>query len=138
MLSPNAESYAVNQLHPNNHMTRQMNFQALTLHSIALDWTPYIKIIECRDYKNCHAEGILVDLMRIWSRMYNFTYIIDMQPDKIWGTVPMNGSSWDNCNGTFSGLFESLTKGRYDIGLSSWATDVNRKSYVDMTTGMLS
>ena len=135
MLSPNAKEFAANII---NSKQTKMNYQGLKLRSITLDWTPYAKVINCNNFKDCQVEGLLIELFDIWSELYNFTHVIDMQPDKKWGTVPINGTHWSDCDGTFSGLFGSLTKGEYDVGLSSWSTDVNRRIYVDMTSGLLS
>ena len=116
----------------------ELDLQELPLRSITLDWTPWAKTIKCNGTKNCLVKGLLVDLIEIWTEVYNFTLLIDKQPDENWGTVPINGSSWPECQGLFAGLFGTVTKGDYDLGLSAWSTNVNRMQYVDMTSGLIS
>ena len=141
MLSPNATHFAANELSlaTNTSKKPQLDFKGIPFRSIALDWIPYIRLIECNDeQKKCQAKGLLIDLLQIWSEMYNFTHEITMQADGKWGTVPVNGTIWNDCEGTFVGLFGTMTKGQFDLGLSSWDTNLNRQIYVDMTSGLLS
>ena len=66
-----------------------------------LPWSPFVDIKECDENKqNCKVDGLNVEMLEIISKMFNFTFTIDMEPDGNWATVPITGSYYD-ANATF-------------------------------------
>ena len=61
----------------------------------ALAWDPIIAYTKCDNKgRNCNSYGILVDLIDMWSKDYNFTWdIFTGYPgiDWGWGTAPKSG-----------------------------------------------
>ena len=71
------------------------DFKGMEIVATALAWDPIIAYTKCDNKgRNCNSYGILVDLIDMWSKDYNFTWdIFTGYPgiDWGWGTAPKSG-----------------------------------------------
>ena len=76
------------------------DLQGVELLGTTLTWSPFVSISGCNSVgRNCHYEGVLVDLMNFWSKKLNFTWDLYEDINGDWGYYPKTGESW------FSPLF---------------------------------
>ena len=83
------------EFEPDGKIIEDYDFQGMELVGTTLAWDPIIAYTKCDNKgRNCDSYGILVNLIGMWSKDYNFTWdIFTGYPDYDWGTAPKSGKS---------------------------------------------
>ena len=65
---------------------------------------------------------------------FNCSIQLDKEPNGNWGTVPLNGASFQDSNATFNGIFGAILDQNYDLSASSWNGNPDRFLWFDFST----
>ena len=99
-----------------------IDLRGINLNSISISWTPYLIIQDCDEYdRNCQCDGILPELMNVLSRILNFTWSCEKEPDGNWG---LDG-------GHDEGVIGALAHNQCDFALSVWVWVLERNDVMD-------
>ena len=81
------------EFEPDGKIIEDYDFQGVELVGSTLAWDPIIAYTKCDDKgRKCDSYGLIVDLIEMWSKDYNFTWdIFTGYPDNDWGTDPKSG-----------------------------------------------
>ena len=131
---------------------------------ITLPWPPFMSAGECKDeHRNCDLKGYATDMLDIIAGEFNFTWRVDLEPNKEWGAIPKGGGSWYDPNATFHGVLGAIGKmnnwspfsvqsldsclvsksdlfllvdNDYDLGLPAWVRNIERLLWVDLSVSI--
>ena len=82
------------EFEPDGKIIEDYDFQGMELVGTTLPWDPIITYTKCDNKgRNCDSYGVLVNLIEMWSKDYNFTWDIFTGYDNDWGTIPKSGKS---------------------------------------------
>ena len=80
---------------PDGKIIEDYDFQGIELVTSTLAWDPIISYTKCDNKgRNCDSYGMLIDLIEMWSKDYNFTWdVFTGYPDNDWGMAPKSGKN---------------------------------------------
>ena len=80
------------EFNTNGHIIESYNLNGLEILPTTLSWSPYTMHENCnKDGRQCKNSGLLVDMLEVWARNFNFTWDIHVPPDNDWGLYPVSG-----------------------------------------------
>ena len=100
-------------------LEEEFDMQGHNLQSSTISWYPFVSMEECdKDTNVCSkATGLLMDIMELLGKYYNFTIESINNPDGNWGAIVLDG---DLPNKTFPGLFGKIVRREFDLSISNW------------------
>ena len=107
------------------------DFRGSTLHSNGAEWKPVLNIDNCDQDGECDISGYLVDMMKVFEGMFNFT--LDFKAERVWGIMPVNGVAISHPDAEFVGFFGSAIKDEVDFLMSFWLPTIERTRLVDFS-----
>ena len=76
----------------NRQIIENYNLNGFEISTTTLTWSPYTMHENCNsDGWKCKNSGLLVDMMEVWAKSFNFTWDIYVPPDNDWGLYPVSG-----------------------------------------------
>ena len=76
----------------NGHIIESYDLNGLKILPTTLSWSPYTMHENCNmDGWQCKNSGLLVDMLEVWAKNFNFTWDIHVPPDNDWGLYPVSG-----------------------------------------------